>query len=235
MKKVVAFICSKCFIVYLIGIVVLAFGITLNTKTGLGVSPIISVAYCVAEISGLRLGLVTFVWYMLMIALQAIMLGHEFKPFQLLQIGVSFLTSWFIDLFNGILPDFTSMPLRLGGLAAAILITSLGIVLTVGMKVVPNPADGFASVLGQKLGRDLGFGKNVFDLSSILISVTVGLVVAGRLVGIGAGTVLTMIFTGRAVALINRVWGKEFCTRIVEQRGAEQGGAESGDAKSRSV
>ncbi len=32
------------------GMVILAFGITLNTKTGLGVSPIISIAYCVSEI-----------------------------------------------------------------------------------------------------------------------------------------------------------------------------------------
>lgn len=217
MKKVSALICSKRFFVYLIGIVVLSLGITLNTKTGLGVSPIISVAYCVSEISGVRLGLVTFVWYMLMIALQAIMLRHEFEPFQLLQIGVSFLTSWFIDLFDGILPDFTPLPLQLAGLAAAIIITSMGIVLTVGMKVVPNPADGLANVLGQKLNRDLGFGKNVFDLSSILISVTVGFVLAGHLVGIGAGTVLTMIFTGRVVALLNRVWGNAFCARVVER------------------
>ena len=34
---------------YLIGIMVLALGITLNTKTNLGVSPIISMPYAVAE------------------------------------------------------------------------------------------------------------------------------------------------------------------------------------------
>lgn len=37
-------------LIYLMGMVILAFGITLNTKTGLGVSPIISIAYCVSEI-----------------------------------------------------------------------------------------------------------------------------------------------------------------------------------------
>ena len=35
---------------YLIGIMVLALGITLNTKTNLGVSPIISMPYAVAQI-----------------------------------------------------------------------------------------------------------------------------------------------------------------------------------------
>ena len=37
---------------YLIGIMVLALGITLNTKTNLGVSPIISMPYAVAQIFG---------------------------------------------------------------------------------------------------------------------------------------------------------------------------------------
>lgn len=36
-------------IIYLAGLAILALGITLNTKTGLGVSPIIAVAYAVSE------------------------------------------------------------------------------------------------------------------------------------------------------------------------------------------
>ena len=35
---------------YAVGLLVLALGLTLNTKTGLGVSPIISVAYSIATI-----------------------------------------------------------------------------------------------------------------------------------------------------------------------------------------
>ena len=35
---------------YLVGIIVLALGITLKTKTNLGVSPIISIPYAVAQI-----------------------------------------------------------------------------------------------------------------------------------------------------------------------------------------
>ena len=35
---------------YIVGMLVLALGLTLNTKTGLVVSPIVSVAYCVSQI-----------------------------------------------------------------------------------------------------------------------------------------------------------------------------------------
>ena len=47
---------------------VLALGLTLNTKTGLGVSPIISVAFGVSEIWGLNFGDVTFLLYGLFVA-----------------------------------------------------------------------------------------------------------------------------------------------------------------------
>ena len=40
-----------------------------------------------------------------MIALQAVLLGKDFKLYQLLQIGVSFVTSWFINMFDAALPE----------------------------------------------------------------------------------------------------------------------------------
>lgn len=39
---------------YVLGMVLLAFGISLNKKMGLGVSPIVSVAYCVSQIGGIQ-------------------------------------------------------------------------------------------------------------------------------------------------------------------------------------
>ena len=50
-------------IFYGIGIVILALGITLNTKTGLGVSALVSIAYTVAGAWNLNFALMTFVLY----------------------------------------------------------------------------------------------------------------------------------------------------------------------------
>ena len=49
--------------IYLAGLVILALGITLNVKTGLGVSPIISVAHVFAVIFSLPIGDAAFVLY----------------------------------------------------------------------------------------------------------------------------------------------------------------------------
>lgn len=193
---------------YLIGIVVLALGITLNTKTNLGVSPIISMPYAVAQIYGFQTGNTVFVAYLIFIVLQIVLLKGKFPPFQLLQVAASYLTSAFITVFDRALPNPEQMGTRFLVLALAVILTGIGAAVTVDVNIVPNPADGLARVIGERCGKNMGFGKNLFDLSAILISLAIGLIGAGRPVGIGIGTVAAMICTGRVIAVLNH-FGKK--------------------------
>ena len=70
----------------------------------------------------------------------------------------------------------------------------------VDMKLIANPADALADTVGSLMGRDVGFGKNVIDVISVTVSCAIGLVFDGKIVGIGIGTVATMILTGRLVS-----------------------------------
>ena len=45
--------------------------------------------------------------------------------------------------------------------------------------------------------------KNLFDFSAIVISLAIGFVGTGRPVGIGIGTVIAMVCTGRVIAAFN--------------------------------
>ena len=177
---------------YLIGIMVLALGITLNTKTNLGVSPIISMPYAVAQMA-----------YLIFIVLQIVLLKGKFPPFQLLQVAASYLTSAFITIFDRIFPAPDQMGMRLLVLVLAIILTGIGAAVNVDVNIVPNPADGLARVLGERCGKNMGFGKNLFDFSAIVISLAIGLIDAGRPVGIGIGTVIAMVCTGRVIAAFN--------------------------------
>jgi len=138
---------------YLVGIIVLALGITLNTKTNLGVSPIISIPYAVAQIFGYETGTAVFVAYLIFIVLQIVLLKGKFPPFQLLQVAASYLTSAFITIFDRVLP-------------------------------VPE------------------------QMGSRLLVLAIGMIGAGRPVGIGIGTVVAMVCTGRVIALFNH-FGKK--------------------------
>ncbi len=190
--------------VYLVGVVLLACGIALNTKTDLGVAPILSVAFVLSELSGVPFSIMSFLYYCFLILVQLLLLGRRFEQIQWLQLAASFLTSFFIGVFSLLIPAAGSLPLRIGFLLLAILLTGTGIILSVGARFVPNPGDGMANAIALRSGKSLGFSKNLLDIASFLIALSLGLLFRGRLLGVGAGTVVTMLLTGRAVALLQK-------------------------------
>ena len=189
-------------LVYVVSLGILALGITLNTKTRLGVSPIVSVPYCVSAILELPLGLTTFIHYLLLIGLQKLLLKRDFPPLQYLQILASLVTSLFIQGWDLLLPVVEPVWARWLTLAAAIFLTGLGASLSLAMDVVPNPADGLAHAVGRRLRRDVGLGKNLIDLISLAIALVLGLCFTRSILGIGPGTVAAMLLTGRVMALV---------------------------------
>ena len=76
-------------LIYGAGILVLALGLTLNTKTGLGVSPILSVAYSISQITGFTMGDVTFVQYCIFVAAEFALRGKNRRWYDLLQLPFS--------------------------------------------------------------------------------------------------------------------------------------------------
>lgn len=197
---------TKCMraMIYFIGLIVLALGIVLNTKTFLGVSPIISIPYNISQIWKLNLGATTFVFYCFCVLVEAVLKGKNFKAYELLQIPMSLVTSMFINFYDqylNIVPETIVEKILI--LCLAVIVTGIGAATMVNMKLVPNPADALAATIGEKIGKDMGIGKNIFDLSCFCISMIIGLLFTGHIVGIGIGTVMVVIFTGRVIAVYN--------------------------------
>ncbi len=78
-----------------------------------------------------------------------------------------------------------------------------GIAVMVSMQIVPNPPDGLIFVSIEKTKKDIGFWKNAYDISFVVLAGVIDLLVHGRLISIGVGTVIAMVVAGRAVALTN--------------------------------
>lgn len=202
---------------YGLGIVILALGITLNTKTGLGVSALVSIAYTVANAWNLNFALMTFLLYTCF-ALIEIGLKWGFLPQlrkviwkDLLQIPFSLAFSLFLNVFGGIIPVAEHVGAQIVMLVLAIVCTGIGAAMIVDMHLIPNPADGLAQTLGMVTKKGMGLGKNLLDCSCVGISAVIGLVARGRLIGIGIGTIAAMIGVGRVVALFNRCFETKLC------------------------
>ena len=205
---------------YILGLLILTMGLTLNTKAGLGVSPIISVSYSVAQIYQLNFGNTTLLLYCIFVVVELMLHGARRNGklvllMDLLQIPLSLIFTRFLNLFGGLLPSFSSgswqdqFPLRLLVLILAIVCTGVGASMSLSMRLVPNPGDGIVQTIADCIGKPVGFTKNCFDLLNVTITIALGLTLAGHLVGVGIGTVLAVIGVGRVIALFQHLAGKK--------------------------
>jgi uncharacterized membrane protein YczE len=202
--------------------VILALGLTLNTKAGLGVSPIISVPYCVSNILQTNFANMTLWWYCIFVVVE--MALHLMKKCKrqillgdLLQIPLSVVFTRFMNVFSVRIPSFAvdcegmfvgTLPGRILVLALAILLTGVGAAMSLNMRIVPNPGDGIVQTIADFTGKSVGFTKNCFDLCNVLLTTCVGLLFTQRIIGIGLGTVLAVVGVGRVIALFNHMTKK---------------------------
>lgn len=205
-------------IFYIGGLLILALGIILNTKSGLGVSPIISVAYSFAIIWNLNFGNTTFVLYAIFVMIEMILHFIMSKRQQadtekslvltlgkdLLQLPLSLAFTRFMNLFSAWIPapshGFGS---KLVVLAMGIICTGIGAAMSLNMRLIPNPGDGIVQTIADCIHKPVGFTKNCFDLMNICITISVGMIFAHRLVGVGIGTVIAVVGVGRVIAVFN--------------------------------
>lgn len=231
---------------YILGLLILAMGLTLNTKAGLGVSPIISVSYSISTIFHLNFGNMTLALYSIFVVVEIFLhsirerrrRGHGEEALaqarkkdrklilimDILQIPLSLVFTRFLNVFGSLLPDFSPdakggyvIVLRLLVLILALILTGAGAAMSLSMRIVPNPGDGIVQAISDCIHKSVGFTKNCFDLFNITVTIVLGMVLAGHLVGVGIGTVLAVIGVGRIIALFHHFAGE----KIVELSGVE--------------
>ena len=86
--------------IYAMGLVILAAGITMNIKTGLGVSTIISVPFAISSIWNVNFSLVTFATYALFVVIEMIIKGSDRTVIDWLQIPFSIVFSLLLNMFS---------------------------------------------------------------------------------------------------------------------------------------
>lgn len=199
--------------IYAAGLVILAIGLILNTKSGIGASALISIPVIISELWSINLGLLTMGSYCVYILLEIALLRRRFRLFDLLQVPVSVVFSWLINLFNDLIQFQTqSLAVDIAIMLAGIVLTGIGAALSLDMQLVPNAGDGLVRALSLRTGKDIGLCKNILDIASAGITVLLGLIFAGKVIVVGVGTVLSMIFVGRVMYLVNRLFKEKLLT-----------------------
>ena len=200
--------------IYCSGMLILALGITLTTKAGLGVSPVVSLGYSVSEIWRLNFGNTVLGMYTLFVIGQFALRGRRSHWWDLLQLPLSLVFSRALNLCSALIPYDSAAHgfwANFALLLLAVTLTGLGVAMTIDMCLVPNPGDGIVQAVAERMGRDQGFAKNVFDVGCVCVTCALGLLFAGEVVGIGVGTLAAMIGVGRIIALVNHFFKEKMC------------------------
>lgn len=190
----------------LAGLAVMALGVALSIKAELGTSPISSLPFVTAEIFDLSVGTTTIILNSLFVLAQILLLRRSFDWYQLLQIPVAVAFGLLIDLFGLVLAPVEAGNYLLQWLlcAGGIVFVALGVSIEVTAQLVPTAGEGLVLAVCQVTPFKFGNMKVALDVTLVLLSVVLGLLVLGRLEGVREGTVAAALLVGTLTKLFRR-------------------------------
>lgn len=173
-------------------------GVSLITKADLGTSPISSIPYVLSLKFPFTLGEFTIVFRLLLIALQLIILKKNFKLEHWLQIPVSILFGYFIDLTMIFLTDINLQMYisKFLFLLLGCVVLGFGVYLEMLSNVVMLPGESFVRAVNITWKTDFGITKIVFDVSMTVIAAGLSILFNGQLNGVREGTIIAALLVG---------------------------------------
>lgn len=196
----------KRYIVFLIGLFINSLGVSLVTKADLGTSPISSVPYVLSLNFPFTLGQFTIAFSLLLILIQLLILRRNFKMEHLLQIPISILFGYFIDLTMMLL-FFVNPKSYISSVAYLLigcLVLGFGVYTEVLANVAMLPGESFVRAVSSTWKTEFGSTKVAFDVSLTVIAAALSLIFSHRLNGVREGTVIAALLVGFIARLFGR-------------------------------
>lgn len=194
------------YIVYLISLFIISLGASLSIKANLGTSPLICIPYVCSLISNLSVGTTSFLFSVLLILIQVILLKGGFEKRQYLQLVIGTIFSVFID-FTLFLVDFlnpTDYFSQLALLIVSCVVMAFGVLLEIKTEVVYIPGDGFIVAISKVLKKEFGKVKPYCDVSFVVVATILSVVFLGYLAGVREGTVISAVIIGSIVRVFKK-------------------------------
>ncbi len=210
MEKYIYYV--KRIITYLIGLFVMALGVSVSKASQLGVSPVNSIPSVVSDILKIDMGICTTAVFIGFILVQFIILRKDFKPVFLLQVLCSTVFGVFVSVSNLLisvfLPACISYPMQLFYIVISMILVALGILLYIQANILSLPGEGVMQAISQKTGIALSTAKIIFDWSVVIIAAVLSLVCLRTLSGVREGTIIAAFGVGLCLKVLNHFFQK---------------------------
>lgn len=204
----------KRIMIYLLGIVFIALGISLSRLANLGISPISSVPLVFEAIWGYSLGKMYVIAYSVIVLLQFVVLRKKFKPISLLSIPIALVFGTLIDMLSGLMTNvqITSYALQVLIVLASVVLIAIGVYIYQIPKLVPMPAEGLANALSVAFQKRFGDSKTIVDTGMVGVALVLQIVFLGGLnafagehVIVREGTILSALMVGQLQIIIEKL------------------------------
>ncbi len=200
------------FLELILAVWIMAFGVILSVRSGLGTNPMVSLPCVISLMSGISLGTMTFIVYALLVVAQWIILrkkGLKRILMTLSQLPFTLLFSVFIDTLELGIGDWTLTDpvMQWSLLILSNMLIGLGIVFEVDANISLLADDGFVLAIHETTRVPMHKVLIIFDVVFVIVAFILSMLAFGGMYGVGVGTLLAMFLIGMFM---------KFFTKIVE-------------------
>ncbi len=200
----------KNYVILIIGLFIMSFGVALSVKSELGTTPISCIPNVLKYAVPLSLGNITIIFNFLLIVIQVIILRRDFRIEQWMQLVVTVIFGYFIDFALYILTPLEASSYVSQWILCVVscFIIALGVYFEVESNAIVLPGEGVSLAVRHVTHIEFGKIKTAFDSSNVIIGGVLSLLLYGGFRGIGLGTIFAGIVVGYIIRFYRKVFDK---------------------------
>lgn len=196
---------------YFVGLFIMTIGIALSVKSDLGVSPVSSIPYTLTVCWGVEMGKATILFHCVLIVIQVLILRKNFKLKSLLQLPVGIVFGYFTTFCNSLverLPSTDNYFIRICMILISVVLVAIGIFMYLPADIMPLAGEGVMQAVADTIKIEFSKVKIAFDITMVVISLAVCLIVLHTLGSVGVGTAISAILVGVVLGQIKKLWSR---------------------------
>ena len=195
---------------YVFGLYLITLGVAFSIKSGLGSTPVSSIPYAMNLIWAVEIGVATFIFHAILVAIEWALLRADFKKKHFLQVFVGVLfgafTSFSVALMDFI-PPADKLIWAVVMTVLSIFLIALGLFFYVPTNLIPLSVEGVTQAIAIVTDKPFPTIKVYFDICVVSTALIMSYGFLGQLGSVGIGTILGAFFIGITVRYIHKIYG----------------------------
>lgn len=188
----------------------MSLGVAFSITSTLGTTPISSISYALALITGIDIGITTFVFNAALILIQFLILRSKFHKKRLLQLINCVLFGYFTDValyLVSFVPFEHTIPFYIAYLVISILLIAFGIFVYMPANIAPLPGEGCVEAIAIVTDWRFSTIKIGFDASMVSIALVMCALWYSNVFGaVYLGTIISAFMVGFTLRQINNIY-----------------------------